>query len=120
MKVKIIYLFILSILGTFAVAQNPRVFVLTDIENEPDDAMSFVRFLTYSNHFDCPYGTGAGCASLSKVNKMIDRHEIDLDEDESNCGSGSCASKKKQVYIYYGPDQMSKVISIDTPTRERQ
>ncbi len=29
-----------------------RVFVLTDIENEPDDAMSMVRFLTYANHFD--------------------------------------------------------------------
>lgn len=52
MKVNIIYLFILSILGNFVSAQNPRVFVLTDIENEPDDAMSFVRFLTYSNHFD--------------------------------------------------------------------
>ena len=31
---------------------RPRVFVLTDIENEPDDAMSMVRFLTYANHFD--------------------------------------------------------------------
>ena len=31
---------------------RPRVFVLTDIENEPDDAMSMVRFLTYSNQFD--------------------------------------------------------------------
>lgn len=29
-----------------------RVFVLTDIENEPDDAMSLVRFLTYSNNWD--------------------------------------------------------------------
>lgn len=29
-----------------------RVFVLTDIENEPDDAMSMVRFLVYANHFD--------------------------------------------------------------------
>jgi hypothetical protein len=29
-----------------------RIFVLTDIENEPDDAMSLVRFLVYSNHFD--------------------------------------------------------------------
>jgi hypothetical protein len=28
------------------------VFVLTDIENEPDDAQSMVRFLTYVNHFD--------------------------------------------------------------------
>ncbi|WP_328803698.1 nucleoside hydrolase-like domain-containing protein [Paenibacillus puerhi] len=25
---------------------KPRVLVLTDIENEPDDAMSLVRFLT--------------------------------------------------------------------------
>jgi hypothetical protein len=31
---------------------KPRVLVLTDIENEPDDAMSMVRFLTYANHFD--------------------------------------------------------------------
>jgi hypothetical protein len=36
----------------FLFAQNSRVFVLTDVENEPDDAMSFVRFLTYSNQFD--------------------------------------------------------------------
>jgi len=33
-------------------ADKPRVFVLTDIENEPDDAMSLVRYLTYANHFD--------------------------------------------------------------------
>lgn len=31
---------------------KPRVFVLTDIENEPDDAMSMVRFLTYANQWD--------------------------------------------------------------------
>jgi len=31
---------------------KPRVFILTDIENEPDDAQSLVRFLTYSNHWD--------------------------------------------------------------------
>ena len=28
-----------------------RLVVLTDIENEPDDAQSMVRLLTYSNHF---------------------------------------------------------------------
>ncbi|WP_026475699.1 nucleoside hydrolase-like domain-containing protein [Alkaliflexus imshenetskii] len=32
--------------------EKPRVIVLTDIENEPDDAQSLVRFLLYSNHFD--------------------------------------------------------------------
>lgn len=35
-----------------AAGDKPRVFVLTDIENEPDDAMSMVRFLTYANQFD--------------------------------------------------------------------
>ncbi len=29
-----------------------RILVLTDIENEPDDAQSLVRLLLYSNHFD--------------------------------------------------------------------
>jgi hypothetical protein len=38
-----------NISGTYI---KPRVFVLTDIENEPDDAMSLVRFLTYSNQWD--------------------------------------------------------------------
>ncbi len=37
---------------SFAAEPKPRVFVLTDIENEPDDAQSLVRFLTYANHFD--------------------------------------------------------------------
>jgi hypothetical protein len=35
-----------------AAAEKPRVLILTDIENEPDDAMSMVRFLTYANQFD--------------------------------------------------------------------
>jgi Protein of unknown function (DUF1593) len=37
---------------TPAAAQKLRVLVLTDIENEPDDAMSMVRFLTYANQWD--------------------------------------------------------------------
>jgi hypothetical protein len=46
------YLFIsFKSLQIFA-QEKPRVIVLTDIENEPDDAMSMVRFLTYSNQFD--------------------------------------------------------------------
>jgi hypothetical protein len=39
--------------GSFATEKlKHRVFVLTDIENEPDDAQSLVRFLTYSNQWD--------------------------------------------------------------------
>jgi len=31
---------------------RPRIIVMTDIANEPDDQMSLVRFLLYSNQFD--------------------------------------------------------------------
>jgi len=34
------------------VDEKPRVLVLTDVENEPDDAQSLVRFLTYANQWD--------------------------------------------------------------------
>jgi hypothetical protein len=33
-------------------SKKPRTFILTDITNEPDDAESFCRYLTYSNQFD--------------------------------------------------------------------
>jgi hypothetical protein len=46
-------------LAFLAIGQNAqsqqtksRIFVLTDIENEPDDAMSLVRFLVYANNYD--------------------------------------------------------------------
>ena len=44
------------LITSYVIAQTAssklRVLVLTDIENEPDDAMSLVRFLTYSNQWD--------------------------------------------------------------------
>ena len=36
----------------FAELPKPRLLVLTDIENEPDDAMSMVRLMTYANVLD--------------------------------------------------------------------
>jgi hypothetical protein len=53
--------FLLAFLGLFILpaflkanepAQKTRVLILTDIENEPDDAQSLVRFLLYANQFD--------------------------------------------------------------------
>jgi Protein of unknown function (DUF1593) len=42
-----------SLLSTTTVAaEKPRVIVLSDIGNEPDDQMSLVRFLLYSNEID--------------------------------------------------------------------
>jgi hypothetical protein len=42
----------LCICASLPAFAKQRVIVLTDIENEPDDTQSMVRFLTYSNHWD--------------------------------------------------------------------
>jgi len=53
MKFSRLLLLLLAACGSsLLAADKPRVFVLTDIENEPDDAMSLVRYLTYANQFD--------------------------------------------------------------------
>ncbi len=52
-KIVIAVFCLLSFVGVKAEnTDKPRVIVLTDIENEPDDAMSMVRFLAYSNQWD--------------------------------------------------------------------
>ena len=53
MKQNLAILLLLGLMcSAISAAEKTRVFVLTDIENEPDDAMSMVRFLTYASHFD--------------------------------------------------------------------
>jgi len=51
-----------------ATYEKPRVFVLTDIENEPDDAMSMVRFLVYANQYDIE--------GLSATTSIHQQHEV--------------------------------------------
>ncbi len=46
-----IVLLVLILFCTSLISKE-RVIILTDISNEPDDAQSLVRFLTYSNEFD--------------------------------------------------------------------
>lgn len=48
-----LFLLIFSLQTSFGQDINKvRLVVLTDIENEPDDAQSMVRLLTYANHFE--------------------------------------------------------------------
>ena len=55
---------------------KPRVFILSDISNEPDDAESLVRYLLYSNQFQTE-GLVA-CTSTWMKNKVCpqDMHKI--------------------------------------------
>jgi hypothetical protein len=54
-KFAVTLLALMLILSTATQSQSidkHRVIVLTDIENEPDDEQSLIRFLIYSNHYD--------------------------------------------------------------------
>lgn len=48
----LLLLFVAISCASVAAEAKRRVVVLTDIENEPDDTQSMVRFLLYSNHWD--------------------------------------------------------------------
>jgi hypothetical protein len=49
---RLLFAIFLLMLPMTAAAAPPRVLVLTDISNEPDDEQSLVRFLLYSNEFE--------------------------------------------------------------------
>ena len=51
-KINILLIGLLFYCNSVIAQDKQRIMVLTDIENEPDDAMSLVRFLTYSNQWD--------------------------------------------------------------------
>ena len=57
---------------------------------------------TYSSHFDCPLSTGIRCTSLSEVNKMIDRREINLEEENLRDTNAKNPPAGRQLYVYYG------------------
>lgn len=65
----------------------------------------------YSSNFDCPYGEGVGCASLSKVNRLLDQGRIETSDDLSV----PYLKGKRQIPVYFGPDRMDKMITIKDP-----
>jgi hypothetical protein len=72
-------------------SERTRVVVLTDIENEPDDTQSLIRFLTYANQFDiegliattsvhlrdrtAPHKIAEVVSAYGKVRDNLERHE---------------------------------------------
>ena len=117
----------IALLTTTAIAQEkPRVFVLTDIENEPDDAMSMVRFLVYANHYDIE-GLAA-TTSVHQQNKVAtyriqeivnayDKVRDNLEKHESGFPSGDHIKSKITEGL---PEYGVKAIGVgkDSPASE--
>ena len=51
-RIILIFIYLLSLNYEIYAADKPRIFVLTDILNEPYNAMSMLRFLANANHYD--------------------------------------------------------------------
>ncbi len=47
---------------------------------------------TYQESFDCPVGEGIRCASLSTVNKKMDRGEIEITPEEKTTSTTTFGS----------------------------
>lgn len=66
----------------------------------------------YKNSFDCPYGPGLGCTSLSTVNKIIDTQRLDVQADLMGQEKRRDGDQGKRVFVYFGDDKPSKIIHI--------
>lgn len=63
---------------------------------------------TYSSNFDCPYGTGMGCSSLSTVNKVVDANALDRESDLKGLGG---LKNNTSTMIYFGSEAPSELIT---------
>ncbi|KAI0102592.1 hypothetical protein GGR51DRAFT_287361 [Nemania sp. FL0031] len=112
----------LAILPNFPT--KPRLFILTDILNEPDDSMSMVRLLLYSNEFDL-HGL---CATTSNslrnvthpeaINEIIDAYALVVDNLNSHVHPESqfrAAAQLKDLVVsgpkVYGNNALNQTIS---------
>lgn len=65
---------------------------------------------SYSNKFDCPHGQGVGCASISKVDRMIDAQMVKTDDELPSLHP---QSGKKPVRVYFGPNRPFKPLAVE-------
>lgn len=92
---------LLAAVAQDASRERPHIIVLTDIENEPDDAQSLVRFLLYSNQIDIeglvatrnsrglfPEQITAVINAYGEVRDNLERHEAGYPV-RPTCWSGS-------------------------------
>ncbi|KAI1132577.1 hypothetical protein F5Y10DRAFT_260999 [Nemania abortiva] len=112
----------LSMLPNFPT--KPRLFILTDILNEPDDSMSMVRLLLYSNEFDLQGLCATTSASLRNathpeaITEIIDAYGEVVDNLNSHVHPESqfrAAAQLKELVVsgpkVYGNNALNQTIS---------
>ena len=89
---------------------KPRYFILSDISNEPDDTMSFVRLLTYSNQLNIEGMVATTSTWLNstvrpeQIEAVVNAYSKVVDNLNSHVGGG-----------YPSPSDLLKKIAAGTP-----
>ncbi|KAL4878714.1 hypothetical protein BJY04DRAFT_220781 [Aspergillus karnatakaensis] len=91
---------------------KPRVFILTDITNEPDDAQSFCRYLTYANQFRTEGIVAVTSVWLrdqvapEKLHEIIDAYEkvVDNLNAHSHPASPYPSAEELRALVASGPE----------------
>ena len=109
--------------GSTLTSTKPRIIVLTDIANEPDDQMSMVRFLVYSNQFDVE-GLVATTSTWMRnrvrpdvIHSVIDayaqvrpnllKHHARISRGRRAAGAGGVGTARRTAWPRWGPDTRS-------------
>jgi hypothetical protein len=98
-------------------ASKPRVFIISDISNEPDDAESLVRYLLYSNQFETE-GLVA-CTSFWMKTKVCPQDMVKI----VDAYAGAVDSLNKHVHPdapYPSPDYLRGLIRSGPPVSFNQ
>lgn len=105
----------LTKLQTFT--SKPRIVVLTDVLNEPDDSMSLVRYLLYSNEFD----TRGLVATTSKHLRNV-THPEEIRKIVTAYGSvvDNLNSHVNPSGQYQGAEELLSLISTGPPVSYRR
>ncbi|KAG9232397.1 hypothetical protein BJ875DRAFT_380791 [Amylocarpus encephaloides] len=98
-------------------AEKPRIVVLTDVLNEPDDSMSLVRYLLYSNEFD----TRGIVATTSKHLRNV-THPDEIRKIVNAYGSviGNLNNHVHPLQPYQSAEELLSLISTGPPIYGKQ
>ena len=98
-------------------ASRPRVLILTDIGDDPDDQQCLVRLLVHANEFDIEglIATGVG---LGQIREQVTRPDLILEQVEAY--EQVCSSLARHAPGFPAPDELRRVVKSGSPLRGRK
>ncbi len=100
-----------------AIAERPRLAVLTDIGGDPDDQQSLVRLLLYANEFQIEAIIASAAGTRGELKESVTRPDLIL---ETIAAYGDVVARlTKHAKGWPSADELAAVVRSGNPQRER-